>query len=792
MHEWYDENRKMAHDQVVDFIIHTSNPSVIGADPRIIEWARRYADQARENLINFQDSKAKNQAQDNFTHQLTVYELNHTNDLAIKKRELEAQFHLEISQIRQDTNDRISKIREDALEQIHRAEVERSYDIETAKIRLRPEEDGHKPTIQDPSARKKRRGSISCTQSPTILKRQDLSNGEAPIVSAQPLTHPNPQPITPAPPTKANVPDPIMSSMMEMISKQFESLTKRLDRIESTPNDNYTTTWDRDRAPPKPWGLTREQEEQDTLDDPFNATKYDDIDYDNPGMYDSPDDPELMGIDCPNEELTSNVPYPVMPTAAQDTDCILVSGPPTPAAPKPTAGFRPPERANRVDFITPNLVTDSFGMTGGRCLPDGSVTFAPQKAKHTPLPRDTVPLDEDALQKLSKEAIRVHAKRLFDMNIPKHCLKEEIINRYLNLTRNANKPGAPQQTKLSFAAATSNNNNNRFIPVPQRQTTPSAWSSSQTPPPRNPRPLTKPRSNTTTWIVRPRLGSNGLAERPFDGSGEKLSDWYRQRLQANTGDSKPSLTLLSGKWAAGPKSIFSLIFAGNVPFNILRSYAPLFLEKFDRDHYFHPAEDMKKIALFNIPMKRDSLGNVPTRHDLYKEIMRGGSLAGLDYFDGPCWTPNSRNNPDATTGVAHIMVRAPTDKALMTFFKRNTYMFNARIASQTAIPPRPFTQCTRCHRLNHTTDNCRLPNTTSVCSHCGSLNHKSAQHKLQCKEIHDGPSCSCPPRCFLCRNTRKTPSQFTGHTALDPSCPLIRYTFIPSGTTDTNPTLTHV
>ena len=259
---------------------------------------------------------------------------------------------------------------------------------------------------------------------------------------------------------------------------------------------------------------------------------------------------------------------------------------------------------------------------------------------------------------------------------------------------------------------------------------------------------------------------------------------FRSKLQANAGDSKPALTLLSGKWANGPKSIFSLIFAGNVPLNILRRYAPLFLEKFDREHFFHPADDMKKIALFNIPMKRDAAGNVPTRLELYKEIMRGGTLAGLDYFDGPCWTPNSRNNPDATTGVAHILVRAPTNNALMNFFKRSTYMFNTRIASQTAIPPRPFVQCSRCHQLNHNIEKCRLPNTASVCSHCGSHNHKTAQHKLQCKEVHDGPSCSCPPRCFLCRNARKSPAQFTGHSALDSSCPLRRYTFVPTGPTN--------
>ena len=397
---------------------------------------------------------------------------------------------------------------------------------------------------------------------------------------------------------------------------------------------------------------------------------------------------------------------------------------------------------------------------------------------------------------MPKEDIRNHAKFLFDVDISKKSNKADTINQYLAATRNASKPGAPQQTKLSFAAAASrprdtkpNNNKNS---APPRQTTPSVWSTSSAGAPPTRRAPTKPRTNTTTWIIRPRMGSNGLTVRPFDGSADRLTDWYRQRLQANAGDSKPALTLLSGKWANGPKSIFSLIFAGTVPLNILRRYSPLFLEKFDREHFFHPAEDMKKIALFNIPMKRDASGNVPTRLELYKEIMRGGTLAGLDYFDGPCWTPNSRNNPNATTGVAHILVRAPTHNSLMNFFKKSTYMFNARIASQTAIPPRPFIQCARCHQLNHNVEKCRLPNTAAVCHHCSSHSHKSAQHKLQCKEVHDGPACSCPPKCFLCRNARKSPAQFVGHTALDTSCPLRRYTFVPSGPANNDPTLPNV
>jgi hypothetical protein len=339
MHEWYEENRKMAHEAIVDRIIHTSNPPVVVADPRILEWCHLYADQARENLINYHDSKAKDEAQNNFTHQLTAYELTHTNDLAIKRNELEAQFHLEVAHIRQDADSRIAKIREDAAEQIRLAKIESHQLIEEAKSGLRLEEEAHKLVIQDPVARKKRRGSISIVSSPTILKRQDPAFGSASIVpDAQPSTQPDPQPAAPL------QPDPIMTSMKSMMEsvmgsfgKQLETITDRLDRIESSKNDTYTTTWEQDRDPPRPWGFTKEQEDLEAANDPYDAGKYDSIDYNNHEMFDVPDSPipDEMGIDLPDEELTAKVPYPVPPA-----DPSLTT--PVPQVPKPT-GLRPPE-----------------------------------------------------------------------------------------------------------------------------------------------------------------------------------------------------------------------------------------------------------------------------------------------------------------------------------------------------------------------------------------------------------------------------------------------------------------
>ena len=153
------------------------------------------------------------------------------------------------------------------------------------------------------------------------------------------------------------------------------------------------------------------------------------------------------------------------------------------------------------------------------------------------------------------------------------------------------------------------------------------------------------------------------------------------------------------------------------------------------------------------------------------------------------WPYRNANNG---SGVAHILVQDSTGSAIGKFFRKDTYMYNKRIASQIAIPPKPFLQCTRCHRLGHEVTKCNRPANSQICYHCGSNAHTSAQHKFQCKETHSGPTCNCPPRCFLCRNARKSPAQFTGHTSLDSSCPLRRYTFILSDPSNVNPAPTNV
>ena len=671
----------------------------------------------------------------------------------------------------------------------------------------------NRPIITDPTARKKRRGSVSTVSSPVVTKAQPINT---PVPSTKetpslPLSNPAKASAIPLPPPPAPPTDPMLTQIMNLMSEQFGAINNRLDKLESTKTEEperHTTSWDNidyDYASQADNLSTWNQPEIDKSLADHARVDLANIEYGNEDYVDPPNHPSYMGAtpDMTNLPLTDVTgPLPM----SQDPDCVLLSGPPTPTKsnpnPAPKSGLRPPERAQRVDFTSGKLASDSFGIpVGGIMKADGSISYRnaairpknKDTTKTTPnfsIPPHMRPYSLHELQDLPKPTIISHALFAFNEIIGKSHHKEEVIRLYLKAATNATKPGSRQAT-LSFANAASSSAPPQPRPPTQRQTTPSSWSRSPTPPVNRNGPR-KSQSPNTNWIIRPRMGNLGLTLRPFNGDADKLTEYYRQRLQANAGDSKPPLTLVHGSWAKGPKSIFSLTFAGHAPVHVVRAYSALFLEKFNNEHIFHPGGGaLKKIALFNIPIKRDASGLPQRRHELFQELSRGGSPAGLALYDGPTWTANSAADPESTTGTIHILVHDTTGSALGKFFAKPTYMYNKRIAMQVAIDPKPFAQCSRCHRLGHEVTICTRPANIQICYHCGG-NHASTQHKYACKAQHSGPTCDCRPKCFLCKIARKPLAQVIGHNALDSSCPLRRHTFVLSDSANANPTPTNV
>ena len=787
MDQWYESQRRVAHDHIVLKLTNDNfAPEILTLDPRIIEWVDRAVNASKADMRLGIDAKAKEDAENDYQHACAQYAVSHENDLAFIRNDYERR----LQDARQYYDKRLAE-----AESNFQAEYQTMIDQGKA----------NRPTITDPTARKKRRGSVSTASSPVVTKAQPTNT---PIpVKEKPTPSPssNPAKAATAPLPTAPPTDPMLTQIMNLMREQFGSLTNRLDKLEAakTEPEQHTTSWDNidyDYASQGDNFSTWNQPEIDKSLANHARVDHANIEYGNEDYADPPNHPSYMGAtpdmtNLPLSEVTG--PLPV----SQDSDCVLLSGPPTPTKsnpnPAPKPGLRPPERAQRVDFTSGNLASDSFGIpVGGVMKADGSISYSnnairPKNKAPTSssIPPHMRPYSSHELQDLSKLTIISHALLAFNKVIGKGHLKEEVIRQYLNAAANATKPGSRQAT-LSFANAASSRAPPQPKPPVQRQTTPSSWSRSPTPPPRN-KPQ-KPQSPNTNWVIRPRMGNLGLTLRPFNGDADKLTEYYRLRLQANAGESKPPLTLVHGSWAKGPKSIFSLTFAGHVSVQTVRAHSAVFLEQFDNEHIFHPGGGaIKKIALFNIPIRRDASGCPQRRHELFQELSRGGSPAGLALYDGPTWTANSAADPESTTGTIHIMVHDTTGSALGKFFAKPTYMYNKRIAMQVAIDLKPFAQCSRCHRLGHEVTVCTRPANVQICYHCGG-NHASTQHKYACKAQHSGPTCDCRPKCFLCRIARKPPAQCIGHNALDSSCPLRRHTFVLSDSANANPIPTNV
>jgi hypothetical protein len=501
MNEWYESQRTFVHDQIVLKITNDNfAPEILTADPRIIEWSNRTINDAQTRALQSIDQRAKQLAEDQFQSALIQYQVTHENDLA---------------RARDDLNHDL-----DSLKESH----QQTYDEVQKEWQTKLEEARSRPIILDPIARKKRRGSVSTINSPTITKRQPLQPTDNNTSSIPPDFQPMPSTLL-APQAPVHVhaspqvtvtkplinPDPF-TQIMEMMNKQFDNLANRLNKLESNNNNEYTT-WGTST-----WGPNKNQDDQDALKDPYDAGKYDNLNYDDHALYDDPPNDTNFMSDaiCSNEELHVKTP----PDPDKDSDCMLLSDPPTPTLSKVApSGLRPPERAQRVDFTSTKLATDSFGIpVGGRCNADGTISYDnanhlrknKPKIKFAPLPEHMTPFTNKQLHKVSKDAIISHALFAFQCSISRNSnSKAQAIEKYKIAAANALKPGA-KQTTLSFANVATKTP--QTIPI-QRQTTPSAWSKSPSPPPR---PRNQPRTNNTTWFIQPRMGTTGLTTCPFD------------------------------------------------------------------------------------------------------------------------------------------------------------------------------------------------------------------------------------------------------------------------------------
>ena len=260
MLEWYETLKTAAHDQIVLKITNGDfAPEFLRADPQIIEWSNRVSEDTRTRILNSMDATAKIESENNYQMTLRQYELSHKTDLA----SLRKNYQRELLKVQDEHK---AKLKE--AEEFYQKEYQEM--IDNAKR--------NKPVITDPTACKKRRGSVSTINSPIVTKSQPFhmhanSNLDPdPTNVVAPPSLPPPQPLDP------------MTQILQKMSKQFDNFAERLDKLEATNNDTYTTSWDNADTNWK-------QPENDLIlaqkarcDDDYMAN----IDYDNALLYDDP------------------------------------------------------------------------------------------------------------------------------------------------------------------------------------------------------------------------------------------------------------------------------------------------------------------------------------------------------------------------------------------------------------------------------------------------------------------------------------------------------------------------
>ena len=432
MDQWYESQRAVAHDYIVLKLTNDNfAPKTLTLDPRIIEWVDRAVKASKADMLLGIDTKAKEDAFDQYQTALSLHAVSHENDLAFVRDDYERR----LEEARQYYNKRI-------------AEAESNFQAEYQM--LIDQGKANRPIITDPTARKKRRGSVSTASSPVVTKAQP-TNTPIPIkekATSPPCANPAKATAAPLPPPPAFSTDPMLTQIMNLMSEQFGQMNNRLDKLEATKaeeatksDEQHTTSWDNidfDYVSQADNLSTWNQPEIDKSLADQARVDLTDIEYGNEDYTDPPNHPSYMGAtpdmtNLPLAEVTG--PPPV----SQDSDCVLLSGPPTPTRnnpnPTPKSGLRPPERAQRVDFTSGRLASDSFGIpVGGVMKADGSISYRntairPKNKATTSssIPPHMRPYSSRELQDLSKPTIISHALFAFNKVIGKSHRKEEVI-----------------------------------------------------------------------------------------------------------------------------------------------------------------------------------------------------------------------------------------------------------------------------------------------------------------------------------------------------------------------------
>ena len=90
MDQWYESQRRIAHDHIVLKLTNDDfAPEILTLDPRITEWVNRATNASKADMLFSIDARAKEDAENQYQTALAQHAISHENDLAFVRDDYE-------------------------------------------------------------------------------------------------------------------------------------------------------------------------------------------------------------------------------------------------------------------------------------------------------------------------------------------------------------------------------------------------------------------------------------------------------------------------------------------------------------------------------------------------------------------------------------------------------------------------------------------------------------------------------------------------------------------------------
>jgi hypothetical protein len=189
------------------------------------------------------------------------------------------------------------------------------------------------------------------------------------------------------------------------------------------------------------------------------------------------------------------------------------------------------------------------------------------------------------------------------------------------------------------------------------------------------------------------------------------------------------LTLLAGHWSSTMiNKNFILTFAGIHKRDDIAKYDSIFFKPFGPDCHGAPTAGYHLVLLCGVPLVQDSLGGLPSPHELDQEIGRNTAFKGVLSLAPPRWLYNPDNiSLDRKTSSVIIAFHDPDRKVfdLITKSRTAVAMFGSFVTTRPFENRPSFSQCSQCLHLGHLVERCNCPNSLVVCPYCGGATQSS-------------------------------------------------------------------